>query len=179
MARLRERYEKEIRPKWMEERKLTSPLAVPRLDKITVSMGVGKATENKNRVEAALKDLTILAGQKAQVCRAKKSVANFKLREGEPIGCRVTLRGDRMWEFLDRLISVVIPRVRDFRGLSRKAFDKAGNYNLGLTEQTLFPEIKIDQVEFQQGMNIAIGICAKSPEESFALLQQFGMPFRK
>jgi large subunit ribosomal protein L5 len=141
-------------------------------------MGVSGAVDNKSRVETAAKELTRIVGQKAKITSARKSIANFRLREGMPIGCVATLRNDRMFEFLDRLIAVVIPRIRDFRGL-KDNFDGRGNFSLGLTEQSLFPEIELDQVEFQQGMNITIVTTAKSDEEGRALLEGFGMPFRK
>lgn len=179
MARLLERYNKEVAPALAQSLGYKNRFAVPKLDKIVVSMGVGAAIENKNRLDAASKDLTLITGQKPMVTRARMSVAGFKLRKGQAIGLKVTLRGPRMYEFLDRLVSVVIPRIRDFRGLSPKAFDGAGNYNLGVSEQLVFPEINIDKVEFTQGMNITIGIRARKPSDSFALLQKLGLPFRQ
>ena len=155
-----------------------NPLALPRVEKVTISMGVGKAIENKNRLDAAARDLGQIAGQKPALTRARKSVANFKLRKGQQIGVKVTLRGARAYEFLDRLISIVIPRIRDFRGLSPKAFDEAGNYNLGISEQVVFPEINLDKVEFVQGMNITIGVKARKRTDSFELLKRLGVPFR-
>jgi large subunit ribosomal protein L5 len=179
MSRLLEKYRKEIGPALQKELGYDNLYAVPRLEKLVVSMGVGSALENKNRLDAAAKDLAQIVGQKPMVCRARKSVAGFKLRKGQDIGLKVTLRGERMYEFLDRLVAVVIPRIRDFRGLSPKAFDQAGNYNLGISEQSVFPEINLDKVEFVQGMNVTIGVRAKKPSDSFALLQKLGVPFRQ
>jgi large subunit ribosomal protein L5 len=176
MARMKERYKAEIRPRLKERLKLSNDLAVPRLRKITLSMGVGKAVENKKLLETAAEQLTQIAGQKAVVTLAKKSVSQWKVREGMPIGAKVTLRGARAYEFLDRLISVVIPRIRDFRGLP-KTFDGRGNYNLGLAEQTVFPEIDLDKVEATQGLNIAITMSGGSDEGGRALLEEFGFPF--
>ncbi len=178
-ARLLDKYRKDVVPRMKERFGYKNDHEVPRLEKITVSMGVGKATENVKRIEAAQKDLTRITGQKPLVTRAKKSIAGFKLRKGINIGCKVTLRGPRMYEFFDRLISLVIPRIRDFRGLSPRSFDGRGNYSLGLSEQIVFPEISIDDVEFVQGLNIAITIKNSSDEESLALLDDFGVPFRK
>lgn len=179
MARLLERYKTEIAPELQKELGYENLYAVPRLEKIVVSMGVGAALENKNRLDAASKDLGQITGQKPLVCRARKSVAGFKLRKGQDIGLKVTLRGQRMYEFLDRLVSIVIPRIRDFRGLSPKAFDQAGNYNLGISEQVVFPEINLDKVEFVQGMNITIGVKCRKASDSFPLLQKLGVPFRQ
>ncbi len=179
MARLREKYEKDIVPKMCERFSYRNRLEVPRLEKITVSMGVGKSVENPKRIDAAVKDLSLICGQRPIVTKAKKSIAGFKLRKGMKIGAKVTLRGDRMYEFLDRLISVVIPRIRDFRGFPTTAFDGRGNYSLGLSEQLVFPEINVDEVEFVQGLNIAITIERSSDEESLALLEYFGFPFRR
>jgi large subunit ribosomal protein L5 len=178
MARLLERYRTEIVPELKRMLGKDNPLALPRIEKVTISMGVGKAIENKNRLDAAARDLGQIAGQKPALTRARKSVANFKLRKGQQIGVKVTLRGSRAYEFLDRLISIVIPRIRDFRGLSPKAFDEAGNYNLGISEQVVFPEINLDKVEFVQGMNITIGVRARKREDSFELLKRLGVPFR-
>ncbi len=178
MARLLEKYRTEVVPELKKSLATDNALALPRLDKIVVSMGVGKAIENKNCLDAAAKDLSTITGQKPMVTRARKSVAGFKLRMGQEIGLKVTLRGRRMYEFLDRLISIVIPRIRDFRGLSPRAFDQAGNYNLGISEQVVFPEINIDKLEFVQGMNITIGVRAKTRDESFELLKRLGVPFR-
>ncbi len=179
MARLLEKYKAEIVPELYKALGTTNIHAVPRLEKITISMGVGKALENKNILDAAARDLALIAGQKPMLCRARKSVANFKLRKGVAIGLKVTLRGKRMYEFLDRLISIVIPRIRDFRGLSPKSFDQAGNYNMGVTEQNVFPEINLDKVEFVQGMNITIGVKARKSGESLELLRRLGVPFRQ
>jgi len=178
MARLLERYRTEIVPELKKMLGKDNPLALPRVEKVTISMGVGKAIENKNRLDAAARDLGQIAGQKPALTRARKSVANFKLRKGQQIGVKVTLRGARAYEFLDRLISIVIPRIRDFRGLSPNAFDEAGNYNLGISEQVVFPEINLDKVEFVQGMNITIGVRARKREDSFELLKRLGVPFR-
>lgn len=180
MARLRDRYKSEILPALKAELGLKNDHQVPRLQKIVVNMGVGKALENKRRLDVAMKDLATITGQKPAVTKARRSIAAFKLREGDSVGCKVTLRGTRMYEFLDRLISVAIPRIRDFRGLDPQAFDGAGNYSLGLTEQTLFPEIPIDKVEFPQGMHVTLVIKGggASGDPSRALLRQFGMPFR-
>ncbi len=179
MPRMMDRYQGEIVPFMMERFGYKNRLAVPRLQKIVLNMGIGKATENKNLVEAACKDLMMIAGQKAAVCKARKSIAGFHLREGLDIGAKVTIRGKRMWEFLDRLITIVLPRIKDFRGVPRKSFDKAGNYSLGVTEQTVFPEINIDQVQFVQGMDITLVIDNSSPEASEAMLEKLGMPFRR
>jgi large subunit ribosomal protein L5 len=178
MARLLDRYRTEIVPELKKSLGHDNPMAVPRVEKITISMGVGKAIENKNRLDAAARDLGQIAGQKPALTRARKSVANFKLRKGQQIGVKVTLRGARAYEFLDRLISIVIPRIRDFRGLSPRAFDEAGNYNLGISEQVVFPEINLDKVEFVQGMNITIGVKARRRADSFELLKRLGVPFR-
>lgn len=179
MARLLEKYRNEIVPKMVERFSYPNVNAVPRLDKITVNMGVGKAIENNKRIELAQRHLAVIAGQKPIVTRARKSIAGFKLRQGMAVGCMVTLRGRRMFEFLDRLISVAIPRIRDFRGFSPKAFDGRGNYSLGLTEQVVFPEISVDDVEFVQGMNVTITFDRSSDEESRAVLEFFGFPFRR
>lgn len=178
MARLLEKYQQQIVPELMSRFRYRNRLQVPRVAKIVVSMGVGRATENKARVETAAKELSRITGQRAVATRARKSVANFRVRQGMPIGCVATLRGARAHEFLDRLISVVLPRIRDFRGV-RDTFDGHGNFSLGLPEQTLFPEINLDQVEFQQGMNVTIVTTARSDAEGRALLEGFGMPFRR
>jgi large subunit ribosomal protein L5 len=174
-----DKYKTEIAPALKTELGYKNLYAVPRLEKIVISMGVGSALENKNHLDLAAKDLSAIAGQKPAVCRARKSVAGFKLREGAEIGLKVTLRGPRMYEFFDRLVSIVIPRMRDFRGLSPKAFDQAGNYNLGIAEQVVFPEINLDKIEHVQGMNITIGVKARKPTDSLALLQKLGVPFRQ
>jgi large subunit ribosomal protein L5 len=177
--RLLEKYRKDIVPQMKERFGYKNDHQVPRLDKITLSMGVGKAIENQKRIEAAQKELAKIAGQKPLVTRAKKSIAGFKLRQGMSIGVKATLRGPRMYEFFDRLISLVIPRIRDFRGLSPRAFDGRGNYSMGLSEQIVFPEISIDEVEFVQGLNVTISMRNSSDEESLVLLDLFGLPFRR
>lgn len=179
MARLKEKYQQEIVPALKQEFGVGNPFAVPRLVKIVVSAGLGKAIAERKRLDTAIDELSKITGQKALVCRAKKSVSNFKLRQGMEIGAKVTLRGRRMYEFLDRLIAVVIPRVRDFRGLSPNSFDGRGNYNLGLAEQTVFPEIDADKVEFTQGMNVTLVTDAGNDERARRLLQLMGMPFRE
>jgi large subunit ribosomal protein L5 len=178
MARLMEKYRDEVVPGLMERFGIGNRLAVPRIDKITVNMGVGKATENKKFLDDAARDLGIISGQKPKITTARGSVSGFRLREGNPIGCMVTLRGKRMYEFLDRLISIVMPRIRDFRGISPRAFDGRGNYSMGLSEQIVFPEIDLDSVEQTQGMNITITIRNGTDETSHELLKGLGMPFR-
>jgi large subunit ribosomal protein L5 len=178
MARLLEKYKTEIVPALQESLGRKNALAVPKLDKIVVSMGVGEAVQDRKRLDAAVGHLTTLSGQKAQVCRAKKSVSGFRLREGMPIGCMVTLRGKRMYEFLDRLITLAFPRVRDFRGVNPKSFDGRGNYNCGLQEQMVFPEVDPETVNQPQGMNITIVTTAKTNDEGHSLLKALGMPFK-
>jgi large subunit ribosomal protein L5 len=178
MARLKDKYADEVVPALMERFGIENHMAVPRLDKITVNMGVGKATENKKFLEDASRDLSVITGQKPKINAARRSVSGFRLREGNPIGCMVTLRGKRMFEFLDRLISIVIPRIRDFRGLSPRSFDGRGNYSMGLSEQIVFPEIDLDSVEHTQGMNVTMTIKNATDEMSFELLKGLGMPFR-
>ena len=178
-SRIEAQYQNEFVPKLMERFSYKNINEVPRIDKITLSMGVGKAIENNKRIEAAAKDLGTIAGQKPVVTIARRSVAGFKLREGMPVGTKVTLRGTRMFEFLDRLINLAIPRIRDFRGFSTRAFDGSGNYSLGLAEQMVFPEINIDEVEFVQGLNINITMDRSTDEASQALLELLGFPFRK
>ncbi|RJP40919.1 MAG: 50S ribosomal protein L5 [Phycisphaerales bacterium] len=178
MARLLEAYKTRIRPELAEQIGCANPMAIPRLSKVVVSMGVGEGTKEKKRVEAALADLAMITGQKPIACRAKKSVSNFKLREGMEIGCKVTLRGARMYEFVDRLINVAIPRLRDFRGLKAN-FDGHGNYSMGLAEQTIFSEIDLDKVEYPQGMNITFVTTAGNDAHARALLTLLGMPFRR
>ncbi len=178
MTRLLEAYREKIAPQLAERFSFDNPHQIPRLKKIVLNMGVGKAVENKARIDAAVKDLTRIAGQKAVVTHSKVAVAGFKLRKDMPIGCMVTLRGARMYEFLDRLISVVLPRIRDFQGVKDK-LDGHGNYSLGLTEQSLFPEIELDRVEYPQGMDITIVTTARNDDEGRALLEGFGMPFRR
>ena len=177
--RLKDRYESEVRGRLREELQLGNVMEVPRLTKIVVNMGVGKATQQQSLIEGAQRDLEAIAGQKPVVTRAKKSIASFKLREGMPIGVKVTLRGDRAWEFLDRLISIAIPRVRDFRGLSPRSFDGHGNYTFGVTEQLIFPEIDYDRIDTTRGMDITIVTTARTDEEGRALLRAFGFPFRQ
>jgi large subunit ribosomal protein L5 len=179
MSRLKEKYTSEVVPKMMERFSLSNVNQVPRLDKITVSMGVGKAVENTKRIESAVRDLGTITGQKAVVTRARHSIAGFKLRQGMAVGAKVTLRGKRMFEFLDRLIVLAIPRIRDFRGFSTTAFDGHGNYSLGLAEQMVFPEINIDKVDFVQGLNITMTVDRSTDEASLALLEMFGFPFRR
>ena len=178
-SRIQEKYNSEFVPKLMEQFSYKNVNEAPRLDKITLSMGIGQAIENNKRIEAATKDLGTISGQKAVVTKAKSSVAGFKLREGVPIGAKVTLRGTRMYEFLDRLINLAIPRIRDFRGFPTRSFDGSGNYSLGLAEQMVFPEINIDEVEFVQGLNVTITVDRSTDEESQGLLGLFGFPFRK
>ena len=178
MARLADKYKKEITSDLQGKFSYKNVNEIPKLQKIVVSMGVGKAVENKNALESAVKDLTKITGQKPVVRTARGSISNFRLREGNPIGCMTTLRNDRMYEFMDRLISIVLPRIRDFRGIKDK-FDGRGNFSLGLNEQSLFPEIQLDQVDFTQGMNITFVTSARTDEEGLALLNGFGMPFRK
>jgi large subunit ribosomal protein L5 len=179
MARLLDRYQKEIAPRLAERLGRKNLLSLPRLQKIVVNMGVGKALQDKNRMEQAADQLSQITGQKAQVTKAKRAVSGFRLREGNEIGCRVTLRGRRMYEFLDRLISVALPRIRDFRGVNPKSFDGHGNYTFGLSEQMVFPEIDADKVTFTQGMDITIVTTTDSDDEARELLRQFGMPFRE
>lgn len=179
VPRLYKRYQDEIAPQLATELKLRNRLEIPRVTKVVINMGLGKAIAEKPRLEAAVKELTAIAGQKAVICQARKSVSNFKLRQGMEIGVKVTLRGQRMWEFLDRLIYLAIPRVKDFRGLNPKAFDGRGNYNLGLTEQSVFPEVHGDQVTFHQGLNITIVTTSEDNAGAFALLQHLGMPFAR
>jgi len=176
--RLKARYNAEIRGRLQEQLGVANVMQVPRLDKIVINMGVGAAVAQASLLEGALADLTIIAGQKPVVTRAKKSIAGFKLREGNAIGCKVTLRGDRMWEFLDRLISLAIPRIRDFRGLP-STFDGHGNYTFGLTEQLVFPEIDYDKIDTTRGMDITIVTTARTDAEGRALLDAFGFPFKR
>jgi len=177
-ARLRTRFFAEMRPAVMKELGLTNPNAAPRLEKIVVNMGVGEATQNAKVLDPAVAELAQITGQKPVVTKAKKSIAAFKVREGMPIGCMVTLRGDRMYEFLDRLINIALPRVRDFRGVPTRSFDGRGNYTLGLRDQLIFPEIDYSKVERQKGMNITIVTTAASDEHARVLLRTIGMPFR-
>ena len=179
MARLSELYNNELRAKLIEELGLANAMEVPRITKITLNMGVGEAAGDKKVLEAALADLEKISGQKPVVTKARKSIAGFKIRDGWPIGCKVTLRRERMYEFLDRLISVAIPRVRDFRGLSAKSFDGRGNYSMGVREQIIFPEIDFDKVDKVRGMDITITTSANTNDEARALLDAFNFPFKK
>jgi large subunit ribosomal protein L5 len=176
--RLRKRYRDEICPAFMQAHGIANANAAPRLRKIVLNMGVGAARENKALIDAAAADLTTIAGQKAAQRKARKAVSNFHLREGMPIGCMVTLRGARMWEFLDRLVAIVVPRIKDFRGLPRGGFDGRGNYNMGLPDQTVFPEIELDKIKHFQGMNITIVTTAGDDKLGLELLERLGMPFR-
>jgi len=177
--RFKQRYSQDIVPALMTRLGYHNIMQVPRLAKIVISMGVGAATQDPKILDSAVQDLSIITGQRPVITRAKRSIATFKVREKNPIGCQVTLRGDRMYEFLDRLISVALPRIRDFRGLSPEAVDGRGNYSLGLREQTVFPEIDIDKVSRIQGMNITIVTSAQTDEEAIALLREFGLPLRE
>lgn len=177
VPRLLQRYKEQIIPELSKQFKYKNSLQAPSLKKITVNMGVGAATQDIKILEQAMVDLSTITGQKPAMTRAKKSIANFKIRKGVPIGCKVTLRRIRMYEFLDRLLNVVLPRIRDFRGVSPASFDEKGNYSLGLREQSIFPEINIDKVTKVQGMDVIINIRSNSKEESYALLKLFGMPF--
>ena len=179
MNHLREKYNKEIIPSLREKYGYKSVMETPKLDKIVVNMGVGDATTNSKLLEAAMNDLEIITGQKPVATKAKKAIAGFKVREGQAIGCKVTLRGENMYNFLDKLISITLPRVRDFRGISSKAFDGRGNYTLGLTEQLIFSEIVYDNVVKVRGMDIVFVTTAKTNEEAYDLLKGFGMPFKK
>ena len=177
--RLKERYRSEIVPALMERFAYENVNQVPRLEKVVLNMGVGGATQDAKLLENAIKDLTIISGQKPAITRAKKSIAAFKLRQGMAIGCKVTLRGDRMWEFTDRLLATALPRIRDFRGVSATAFDGRGNYSLGVNEQLIFPEIDYDKVDKIRGMDITFVTTAKTDEECRALLDEFGFPFKR
>ena len=178
MARLKDRYDEEIAPALKERFGIENPMRIPRLEKIVVNMGVGEASQNSRALDGAMEDLSKITGQKAQMRRARKSIAGFKIREGMPVGARVTLRGERMWEFLDRLVSVALPRVRDFRGISPNAFDGHGNYALGLREQLIFPEISYDAIDTTRGLDVAVVTTTESDEEARELLRLLGMPFR-
>jgi len=175
--RLKVLFERELRAKLKEDLGLSSPMEVPQLEKITLNMGVGEAKTDAKQLDAAIEELSIIAGQRAQVRKARKSIAQFKIREGMPIGARVTLRGGRMYEFLDRLIAIALPRIRDFRGLNPQSFDGRGNYSLGLREQIIFPEIDYDDIQQVRGLDVAITTTAKTDEEAFALLRGLGLPF--
>lgn len=179
MSRLQEKYKKDVAPALLQEFKYKSSMQVPGLVKITVNMGVGQATQNPKILESAEAELTKITGQKPIVRHAKKSIANFKLREGMPVGVMATLRRQRMWEFLDRFISIALPQVRDFRGLPRRSFDGHGNYTLGVREQIIFPEISFDDIDQIRGMNVTLHTTARTDEEAFRLLELIGLPFRK
>lgn len=178
MANLKEKYVNEIAPKLREELELKNIMEVPRITKITLNMGVGEAAADRKAIEGALSDMTAIAGQKPLITKARKSVAGFKIREGWPIGCKVTLRNRRMYEFLDRLVAVAIPRMRDFRGLNPKSFDGRGNYSMGLREQIVFPEVDFDKVDKLRGMDITITTTAKTDDEARALLRAFNFPLK-
>jgi len=179
MSRLKERYLKDILPELQQELGLSNRMAVPRLEKIIINVGVGEAIQNIKLLDAAKAELTLIAGQLPAVGRAKKSISAFKLRKGQPIACYVTLRRERMYEFFDRLVNIILPRVRDFRGVNPKGFDGRGNYTLGMRDQLVFPEIDYTKVEKSRGMNITIVTSARSDREAFALLKRLGMPFRE
>src|SRR5699024_9787578 len=179
MSRLKEKYTNEVSSALMSKFEYTSTMQVPKVEKIVINMGVGDAGKNSKVLDAAVEEVTLIAGQKPVITKAKKSIAGFRLREGMPIGTKVTLRGDRMYDFLDKLISISLPRVRDFRGVSKKAFDGRGNYTLGVKEQLIFPEIDYDKVTKVRGMDIVIVTTANTDEEARELLTQFGMPFKK
>ena len=178
-ARLREHYAKKVAPALIKEFGYTNPMAAPKLEKITINIGLGEATQNAKLMDGAVNELTQIAGQKPVVTKATKSIAQFKLREGMPIGCMVTLRGDRMYEFFDRLVNVALPRVRDFRGVSSKSFDGRGNYTLGVKDQLIFPEIDYAKVDKTKGMNVTITTTARTDPEGLALLKGMGLPFRQ
>jgi large subunit ribosomal protein L5 len=179
VPRLKQKYTDEVKAALQEQLGLTNVMQVPKLEKIVINMGVGKATQQPSLLEGAVRDLTAISGQKPIVTKARDSIANFKLREGQSIGCKVTLRGDRMWEFLDRLIAVAIPRMRDFRGLPAHSWDGRGNYTFGLAEQTVFPEIDYDKIDSPRGMDITIVTTAVTNEQGKALLDAFGFPFKR
>jgi large subunit ribosomal protein L5 len=176
-SRLKDKYLNEVVPGLQEQFKYTNVMAIPKLDKVVINIGLGEVTQNPKALDAAINDLTLITGQKPVVTKAKKSIAGFKLREGMPVGVKVTLRGDRMYEFVDRLVSVALPRVRDFRGVSPKSFDGRGNYSLGLKEQLIFPEIEYDKIDALRGMDISFVTTAQTDEEAKALLKALGAPF--
>ena len=178
MARLKDRYREEIAPALQEQFGMQNPMRIPKLEKIIVNMGVGEAAQDSRRLDSAMEDLARITGQKPQLRRARKSVAGFKIREGMPVGVRATLRGERMWEFLDRLVSIALPRVRDFRGINPNAFDGRGNFALGLREQTIFPEVSYDSIDSMRGLDVAVVTTAETDEEAQELLRMLGMPFR-
>jgi len=179
MSRYKELYEKEVVPALMKEFSYKSVMQVPRLEKVTLNMGVGEALGDKKQIESAVADMEAVAGQKAVVTKARKSVAGFKIRQGYPIGCKVTLRGDRMWEFVERLVDIALPRVRDFRGLNSRSFDGRGNYSMGVKEQIIFPEVDYDKIDHVRGMDITVTTSAETDAEGKALLSAFNFPFRK
>ncbi len=179
MARLKERYNTEIVPQLMKQFSYSSVMQVPRLEKVVLNMGLGEAIQNVKLLESAQKEIGDITGQKPVITKARKAIANFKLRQGMPIGCKVTLRSERMYEFLDRLLNLALPRIRDFKGVSAKAFDGRGNYALGIREQIIFPEIEYDKIDKIKGMNIVINTSARTDEEAKALLVMLGMPFEK
>jgi len=179
MPRLKDKYKQEILPALMKQFAYKNPLQVPKLTKVVINMGLGEAVSNIKVIDSAVSDLADITGQRPVVTRAKRSEAGFKLRTGMPIGCKVTLRGDRMYEFLDRLLNVALPRIRDFRGIQAKSFDGRGNYSLGIREQLIFPEIRYDKVDMVRGMDISIETSARSDEEAQMLLESLGFPFRK
>jgi large subunit ribosomal protein L5 len=178
VARLKRQYESDVRPALKEQFELSSIMETPRIEKITVNMGVGEAKTNAKALDSAVEELTTITGQRAQITRAKKSIAGFKIREGMPIGAKATLRGVRMYEFLDRLVSIALPRIRDFRGLSPRSFDGRGNYSIGIREQIIFPEINYDDVQEVRGLDVVITTSAKTDEQGLALLRGLGLPFR-
>ena len=177
-VRMQEKYQRDVIPALTREFNFSNPMQVPKIEKIVLNIGMGEALQNAKSMDAAVADLTAISGQKPVITRARKSIANFKLREGQAIGAMVTLRGERMYEFMDRLISIALPRIRDFRGVSRRSFDGRGNYSIGLREQIVFPEIDYDRVDKLRGLEIAIVTSARNDNEGYALLKQFGMPFR-
>ncbi|MDO8886051.1 50S ribosomal protein L5 [Candidatus Oleimmundimicrobium sp.] len=179
MPRLKVKYRKEIIPEFVKEFSLKNPMEVPRIVKIIVNVGAGEAIQNPKVIDHIVEDISIITGQRPAVTRAKKSIAGFKIRKGNPIGCKVTIRGDRMYEFLDRLLSLALPRIRDFRGLSPKSFDGQGNFTIGVDEQLIFPEIDYDKIDKVRGMDITIVTTAQNDEHGFALLKYFGFPFKK
>jgi len=178
VARLKRQYESEVRPALKDQFEFSSIMETPRIEKITVNMGVGEAKTNAKALDSAVEELTTITGQRAQITRAKRSIAGFKIREGMPIGAKATLRGVRMYEFLDRLVSIALPRIRDFRGLSPRSFDGRGNYSIGIREQIIFPEINYDDVQEVRGLDVVITTSAKTDEEGLALLRSLGLPFR-
>ena len=178
MPRLKKKYLDEVRGNLQKELNIENVMDVPRLKKIVVNMGVGEAAQDSKQLEGAINDIRVITGQQPMICRAKKSIAGFKLREGQPIGCKVTLRGDRMWEFFDRLVATAIPRIRDFRGMSRTSFDGRGNYSMGVTEQLIFPEIDYDKIDHTRGMDITFVTSAANDEGALQLMSDLGFPFK-